>query len=192
MPAPDPAGRFASDTHRRVAGNLAQPRSAADLARILGALDPHVDDSAYRVDGAQSFVDDLKADGLVKTFGPYEEAAAKLVTDIRDDPDVPTLPEEKADALVARMGNPAVFPYPEAEEQHVLTERGLELLQAPPAEGEKPPLTGEALRAAEELNARIAAEGEELAISERRRNAELLRKRAEELDAEADELEGEK
>jgi len=120
------ANDFETDTHRRVAANLSQPRSARDLARFLAALDPHVDEAAHSEEGVAAYLEDLEADGLVTKLGPFEDGKA-LVAAVKDDDQAVTLPKEKAQTLIVRADNPEKFPY--ADEDHwALTQVGLERL----------------------------------------------------------------
>lgn len=157
---------FQSDAHRRVLGNLAQPRSARDLLRFLrgagwpyASHDPHLaeligdeqneltEDEALKRLGA--VLADLEKDGLVKVLGEFEPAAPKrkarraageaLVKAIREDGDVPSLPKEKAAALVERIAHRRRHPFVESGPQYYLTERGLAKLRGPVV-NEPPPL----------------------------------------------------
>lgn len=139
----DPGGIFASDEHRRLAGNLAQPRSIQSL-NVEAFKDPHLP-----LGGEADIVEvlkDLEAEGYVKNVGVHEDAKA-LVDAVQDDEEAVSLHQSKAKALRERA-SARPNEYLQGE-QWVLTERGLEALQAehpnPP-----PPLTGDALKAAEE------------------------------------------
>jgi hypothetical protein len=105
---------FETDTHRRVAGNLSQPRSARDLARFLARHDPYVEDAAHSEEGLDSYLKDLEADGLVKRIGSFEGGKA-LVAAVKDDDQTVTLPAEKAKTYIVRSANPEKFPYPDEE-----------------------------------------------------------------------------
>jgi len=114
---------FASDTHRRVAANLSQPRSARDLARFLARHDPYVDDEAHTEEGLDAYLKDLEADGLVKRIGSFDSGES-LVKAVKADSDVPTLPKEKAEVLVERAEHPQRFPFVD-EDHWALTAAGL-------------------------------------------------------------------
>lgn len=154
---PDPGGQFASDAHRRVAGNLSVPRSIEDLRKVLA------DDTSFPdlVPGElELIVKDLAGDGHVKSLGAHDDAD-ELVKAIKSDDDVPTLHKDKAKHFVLRtrrrgFGRPA---HVVAGEQHYFTNAGLETLQAGLPD-EPAPLEGEALRAAEEQDERLLAEVE--------------------------------
>jgi len=120
---------FDSDTHRRVAANLSQPRSARDLARFLARHDPYVEDTAHTEEGLDSYLEDLEADGLVKRIGSFDDGAA-LVKAVKADADVQTLPEEKAEVLVERAEHPQRFPFVD-EDHWALTTAGLARLTGP-------------------------------------------------------------
>lgn len=120
---------FASDAHRRVGGNLAQPRSARELAAFLAKLDPHVPDEVYSEAGVLPYLEDLEADGLVKRLGAFEDGEA-LVAAIAKDKALPTLPAEKAKTVAARAASPRVGPYPD-EEQWYITQAFLDRLDGP-------------------------------------------------------------
>lgn len=174
---------FASDTHRRVAGNLTQPRSAADVARILSVLDPFVDDEAYKADGVGEYLSDLAADGCVKNIGSFEDGKA-AVRAISSDPDTITLAKEKAANLVAIAENPVRYPFLDTEDHWILTSRGLEALTAE-APDAPPPLEGIALKAAEDANKQLAKDDAELVKKEAARVAKGLRERADEIEKDA-------
>ena len=114
---------FASDTHRRVAANLSQPRSARDLARFLARHDPYVDDEAHIEDGLDLYLNDLEASGLVKRIGSFDSGEA-LAKAVKADSDVLTLPKEKAEVLIERAEHPQRFPFVD-EDQWALTTSGL-------------------------------------------------------------------
>lgn len=157
----DAIDEFESDTHRRVAANLAQPRSAAGLARFLAAIDPHVTSKAYTPAGVQDYLDDLVKEGLVvrigganadvKTAEDAKDAAEAVVAEIKGHDEVPTLPKEKAANWIAssqkrtRRGEIG-------DVQYVATQAFFDRV-AGPIPNEPPPLEGEALAAAEAQNA---------------------------------------
>ena len=171
---------FASDTHRRVAGNLTQPRSAADLARLLAALDPFVVDGAYTPNGVESFLKDLEADGMVKQVGTFDDPAAAIKS-FAGDADLIDIPKVKAANIAERAENPVKYPFLDSEDQWLLAKRGLEALTAP-GENVPPPLEGLALKGVEDANAKLAKEDEERAREEALRVAKGLRERADEIE----------
>jgi hypothetical protein len=116
------ADDFDSDTHRRVAGNLSQPRSARDLARFLTAHDPYVDEEAHSEEGVVSYLEDLEADGAITKLGSFEDGKA-LVAAVKDSDQAVTLPKEKVQTLMARADNSQKFPYPD-EDHWALTHAG--------------------------------------------------------------------
>lgn len=155
---PDPGGQFASDAHRRVAGNLSVPGSVDDLRAVLANDDSFPD----LVPGElELIVADLKSDGHVKSLGEHDDAEA-LVGAIKSDDDVPSLHKDKAKHFVLRtrrrgFGRPA---HVVAGEQFYFTNDGLDRLNAG-LPSEPPPLEGEALKRAEEQDDELLAEVEE-------------------------------
>ncbi len=117
---------FDTDTHRRVAANLSQPRSRRDLARFLARHDPHVEDAAHTEEGLDPYLMDLEADGLVKGIGTFEDGKS-LVAAVKSDDQAVTLPKEKAEVLVERAEHPQRFPFVD-EDHWALTTAGLERL----------------------------------------------------------------
>jgi len=113
---------FDSDTHRRVAANLSQPRSARDLARFLAALDPHVDEAAHSEEGVTEYLEDLESDGLVVKLGSFNGGKA-IVAALKDSEQAMSLSPEKAKTYIVRAANPQKFPYPD-EEHWAMTHAG--------------------------------------------------------------------
>src|SRR4051812_14738116 len=93
----DPGGRFESDEHRRVCGNLAQPRSLASLQREL-FVDPSVSLSESET---LEILQDLQGDGLVKCLGLVANGDA-LVEAVQSDKDAITLEDGTAETFRKR------------------------------------------------------------------------------------------
>jgi hypothetical protein len=121
---------FDSDTHRRVAANLSQPRSARDLARFLARHDPYVDEATHSEEGVVLYLMDLEEEiesgGLVKRIGSFDSGEA-LVKAVKADTQTVTLPKEKAEVLVERAEHSQRFPFVD-EDHWALTTAGLERL----------------------------------------------------------------
>lgn len=95
--APEPevaVNEFRTDTHRRIAGMLMRPRSAAEIAAEFAKHDPWVEGDpprtdpmtgevseatgAYTAAGVTEYLEDLEAEGLAVNMGNFEEASAAL------------------------------------------------------------------------------------------------------------------
>lgn len=153
---PDPGDVFATDVHRRVLGHIpiADEEALTPDDFYLRLLeDP---DTMVKVDGVKTFLtqdqvkailDDLTGDGYV-SFGKFERT-------VRDVNGRPILLDRE------RQYEPA--------EGYNLTKGAVEALSAPLAD-EPPPLTGEALKAAEARTAEMVEEDDamEKAAAERR------------------------
>ena|SRR5215211_6027768 len=79
---------FETDTHRRVAGMLMRPRTAAEIAEEFRRHDPYVNGEqggydraanevieptgAYTTEGVEDYLKDLEADGLAKNIGTFD------------------------------------------------------------------------------------------------------------------------
>jgi hypothetical protein len=80
--------RFASDTHRRVAAQCMRPRSALEVAYALRKHDPNVQHGkaardaglpdAHHWQGAEHYLAELEAEGLVVNLGTFESAQDAL------------------------------------------------------------------------------------------------------------------
>ena len=124
---PDPGERFASDEHRHIAGHLAQPRTLYLLAREL-----MTDDTVNMAEsGIVAILAELEEDGLVVRFsGPYDDAQA-LVDEIQGDSQTITLPDEQAEAYIARAHKtPLRQQMYLGGEEWVLSQSGMDLLNA--------------------------------------------------------------
>lgn len=142
----DAIDEFKSDTHRRVAANLAQPRSARELARFLAIHDPHVADDAYSVEGVVDYLKDLEAEGLVLQLDASGDPKA-IVDEVRASDAVPTLHKDKAKNFVARATKRRDRQEYLAEPQWVATQAFYDRVAAD-IPNAPPPLEGAALDAA--------------------------------------------
>ena len=144
---PDPGGQFASDAHRRVAGNLSVPLNLEQLRALL-ADDPNFSQAALEPKVLARIVADLRRDGHVKSLGSHDDAEA-LVKAVKADNDVPTLHRDKAAHFVLRA-QPRGFGEPQhvvEGEQLYFTNDGVKTLEAPLPD-EPPPLEGARLKVA--------------------------------------------
>ena len=157
---------FESDVHRRVAGNLTQPRSLTDLLRVaiqdpfMGPLRVQPAPNGHSQADLGEVLKDLEADGVVVSVGEHDSGEA-LVATIRKHDQAVTLPDEKAEAFVERAEVPTRYPWPE-EEHWALTELGLAKLKGP-IPNEPAPLEGEAKKqaiATAEFMQKMVADGE--------------------------------
>jgi hypothetical protein len=197
-----PTGDFLTDEHRRVLGNLSQPRSLEDLVAFLARHDEPHTSIARTLKGAESILTDLEAHGLVTSLGAFTAdtdhklpkhragaAATAAVTATADRDDVPTLPADKADNYIERAQRSGIHPFPDragTEELWYWTEIGRAKLMAP-IPNQPPPMQGTRLDAALEHDARLAERDAEITAQARALQIKQLRDRADQLEADDDE-----
>lgn len=94
---------FLHDIDRRVTANLSEPRSPERLQAVL-RTDPLV--GSMSLPGLRKRLGELADRGLVKMIGTHSDPG-ELVGAVQADDDVIDLHPDKADALEARLQNPA-------------------------------------------------------------------------------------
>lgn len=120
---------FDTDAHRRVLGNLGQPRSFNDLLLTLRVFDPHVGALGRTEQGLASVLADLEADGLVVNLGQFG-SGSELVKAVAANKNVPTLHESKAEHFISRLDNPMRHPVLEGDQLY-MTQKGRDKLMGP-------------------------------------------------------------
>jgi len=144
----DPGGVFKSDAHRRVLGNLAQPRSLEDLTNFLYTIDwANLPDFSGQ-DDVKAVLEDLVDSGYAKNIGKADDGA-DLVKMVNGDKTVIDLHKDKAKTLSERADHWRFRTRYSESDQYVLTKEGLEKLQES-VPNEPPPLEGPRLEAAQQ------------------------------------------
>jgi hypothetical protein len=205
-----PQGTFLTNRHRRVLGNLSQPRSHRDILRHMRALDtrhspwvsrgvkkpkkdPDAEDEYFTPEEVlDQILKDLDKHGLAINLGKFKqepENVGKAIADAMEaHKDVPDMHPEQRELFCLRVGHPGKLPFPADEgDIWVLSKLGLDKLNAPapdpddPTEPDLRELEGAALAGALEFNRDLERRQEELIESEARRQAGPHEKRLRDL-----------
>lgn len=122
--------RFASDTHRRVAAQCMRPRSALEVAYALRKHDPSVvhgtaaseagEPDAHHWQGAEQYLADLEAEGLVVNVGTFADAEEALAAQDANEQAINF--EGDRDVFANAAAKELGFPFLDQGDHYVLTQ----------------------------------------------------------------------